>query len=78
MAIPTVILDFMAAHELSGTPDEMTICGTAGVRVRLGDLRALINAAYEAQNPPAAVTTTRTGPRLSPNDEAPGRRAPRP
>ena len=36
------ITAFLDAHEIAGTPNEMTITGVADVKVTLGDLRALV------------------------------------
>lgn len=38
------ILAFLAEHDRAETPDEHTVCGVAHVRVKLGDLRALVAA----------------------------------
>ncbi len=36
------ILAFLKAHELAGSPNELTICGYSGIKIMLGDLRALM------------------------------------
>lgn len=38
------ITAFLKAHELAGSPNELTITGVANVRVSLGDLRQLMRA----------------------------------
>jgi hypothetical protein len=38
------ILLFLKAHEIAGSPNELTICGYSGIRISLGDLRALVRA----------------------------------
>lgn len=36
------ITAFLEAHEIAGSPNELTITGVADIRVSLGDLRALV------------------------------------
>lgn len=38
------ITRFLEAHEIAGSPNEMTITGVADVKVTLGDLRAFVRA----------------------------------
>lgn len=38
------IIAFLKAHEVAGTPNEITITGVADVKVTLGDLRAFVRA----------------------------------
>ena len=41
------ILPFIEAHRVARTPDEQTICGYAGIKITLGDLKAMVDAAAE-------------------------------
>lgn len=36
------VLAFLDRHELAGSPNELTICGVADVKLTLGDLRMLV------------------------------------
>ena len=41
------LLPFLEAHRVARTPDDQTICGYAGIKITLRDLKAMVDAAAE-------------------------------
>jgi hypothetical protein len=41
------LIPFLEAHRVARTPDDHTICGYAGIKITLADLKAMVEAAAE-------------------------------